>query len=161
MSSGNSEQSSWTGTEAHRSVSGLAQEQMWISEAGTVAQRDLEPWGSALCPRHRAMPVPRQMNPSKNSIALLHHSWGSLPALHGLCWCLMQILLFRFQILSYSVLWSPSMFLNPCSTLELSGGALENKNFNAWAHPWKTDFFGLGWSPGISILPWALRDEKP
>lgn len=29
----------------------------------TVTHRDLEPWGSALCPpRHRVMPVPRQMD---------------------------------------------------------------------------------------------------
>lgn len=49
----------------------------------------------------------------------------------------------------------------PCGTLELPGGALENKNSTAWAHSWKTDFFGLRWSPGVSILSWAPRDENP
>lgn len=72
-----------------------------------MAQRDLEPQGSALLPQGtESCQFPDRWIPSKNSIVLLSHSSWSLPALDGFYYLVSNAnpFLFRFQILSSSVL---------------------------------------------------------
>lgn len=105
------------------------------------------------------MPVPRQMDSFQEFRSPAVTAAGaSLPWMAFISRCLMQILFcsdFKyFPPLSFVhyLFRSPSGFLNPSSRAELLGGALQNTNFGAWAPSLKSDFFGLGWSPGISIL---------
>ena len=101
MSSGNGKQSSWTGrTEAHRSISGLAQQtdvdlrsrHSGPEGPGATGFRPL-PQGTESCQ------FPDRWIPSKNSIVLLSHSCWNLPALDGFYYLVSNAnpLLFRFQ----------------------------------------------------------------
>lgn len=67
---------------------------MWIPEAGTVAQKDLEPWGYTLCPRalSHASSQTDEVLPRTPQSCSVTAAGASLPCVVYISWYLMQTL---------------------------------------------------------------------